>query len=69
MFYLAPGYALGSLYSNTILANLNARTYLWSEETTDVDVDPFTVTLEYENTKTNQQPENPTSGEATLVSS
>ena len=68
MFYVLPAYAVGSLYCNTILANLNARAYLWGGETTDVaDVDLFTVTSQFENTKTDRQPVNTTSGEATLV--
>ena len=67
MFYIAPAYAVGSLYCNTILANLNARAYLGGGETTNiVDVDLFTVTS-FENTKTDKQPVNTTSGETTLV--
>ena len=65
---MAPGISIGSLYCNTILANLNARTYLWGGEAANiVDVELFTgSSVQLETTKADRPD---TSGEATLVTS
>ena len=44
MFYTVFGFPLCSVYCNTLLANLNARTYIRGETTTHhTDVDLFTT--------------------------
>ena len=57
------GAQLGSLYCNTVLANLNVRAYVGGEETTNVvDVAPYRgCSFQLEITKTDRQH---TSGEA-----
>ena len=56
MFYIMPGFPLGSLYCNTLLANLNVRMYVGGGETTNiVDVDPYRgCSFQLEITKTDR---------------